>query len=120
MALNDVIISDVSSVFLEVDDFAEAMLRFVGGDPANSQQFIGIAGDDVAVPENEQGRGYTHSRTVEFASTATLNPTDALKVGSLVYQVQSVSDPVHGMQTARVVRYEPETKGAKYVRRGGL
>lgn len=120
MTFRDLITSDVTTVFLDVDDFAEAMLRFVGGDPANGKSFVGVAGDDVAVPDSDHGRGYTHSRTVEFAATATLSPTDALKIGSLVYQVESITDPVHGMQSAKLVRYEPETKGAKYVRRGGL
>ena len=110
----------VSTVFMNTDHFAEVCRRLVNSDEANLQNITGIAGDDTVATDDQKGRGYTHQRPFEFADAATLNPTDAVKVGDLVYQIDMISDPVHGMRTATLVRYEPEAKGGKYVRRGGL
>lgn len=120
MTLRDQMIADVSTVFLDEDGFAESCKRYIGGDAGNVQAITGIPGDDRAATEDMAGRGYTHVRTFDFAETSKLEEKDSLLIGSLRYEVVHVTDPDLGMRTATLGRYQPETKGAKYVRRGGL
>lgn len=120
MSLNELIASDVDDVFLQVDDFAAVLKRFVGGDEGNLVVITGIPGDDMSATDDQRGRGYTHSRTLDFADGTTLAENDAIKIGSLRYEVEAISDPVHGMRTARLVRYQPEVKGGRVFRNGDL
>lgn len=120
MSLKTLIISDVSDVFLQIDDFAETCQRFVGGDEGNIRTIVGIPGDDMAATDDVRGRGYTHSRTFDIAETSTLTEADAIRIGSLRYEVVHVSDPSQGMKTARLARTQQEVKGGRVFRTGDI
>ena len=118
MSLKDLMISDVADVFMQTDDFASSVSRLVGGDEGNIRLITGIVGEDTAAPDDQRGRGYSHFRMFDFAATATLTELDAIKIGDLRYGVESITDPVDGMRTAKLTRYQPETKGGKHLRAG--
>lgn len=120
MTLSSLLVSDVSGVFLQVNDFAGVHQRLVGGDEANVESITGILGDDMAIEDDSRGRGYTHKRTFDFAESSTLLPTDAIKISGTRYEIDSITDPAHGMRTANLVRYQPEQKGGKPIRQGGV
>lgn len=108
----------VATVFMNTDHFADSVLRLIGGDVSNIKSIIGIAGDDTAAADDQRGRGYSHYRMFDFAETTVLEERDAVKIGELQYGVESITDPVLGMRTAKLVRYQPETKGGKHLRSG--
>jgi hypothetical protein len=120
MSLRNLIISDVADVFLQVDDFAEACQRFVGGDAGNIRTIIGIPGDDMTATDDVRGRGYTHTRTFDIAETSTLTEADAVQIGAFRYEVVHVSDPMQGMKTAKLARTQQEVKGGRVFRTGDL
>lgn len=120
MSLNQLINEHVSSVFMNTDHFAESCKRYVGGDPGNVKLITGVPGDDRAATDDMAGRGYTHVRTFDFAEASVLEEKDSLVIGSIRYEVVHITDPDLGMRTAMLGRYQPETKGGKYIRRGGL
>jgi len=120
MSLKTQIISDVADVFLQVDHFAETCQRFVGGDAGDIRTIIGIPGDDMTATDDVRGRGYTHSRTFDFAETSTLTEADAIRIGSVRYEVVHVSDPMQGMKTAKLARTQQEVKGGRVFRTGDL
>ena len=110
----------VSTVFMNTDHFAESCKRYILGDPGNIKVITGIPGDDRSATEDMVGRGYTHVRTFDFAETATLEEKDSVIVGELRYEVVHITDPDLGMRTATLGRYQPETKGGKYIRKGSF
>lgn len=120
MSLNQLISEHVSAVFLNTDHFAETCKRLVGGDDGHIVSIIGIPGDDMAATDDVRGRGYTHSRTFDIAETSTLTEQDAIRIGSLRYEVVHVSDPSQGMKTAKLARTQQEVKGGRIFRTGDL
>ena len=120
MSLHDLIISDVADVFMQTDDFAETHQRLIGGDEGNIRSIVGIPGDDMAATEDLRGRGYTHSRTFDIAEGTALFEKDAIKIGSLRYEVDAITDPVLGMRTAKLVRFQQEVKGGRVFRNGDI
>ena len=120
MSLNQLMREHVSTVFMNTDHCAETCQRFVGGDEGNIRTIVGIPGDDMAATDDVRGRGYTHSRTFDIAETSTLTEQDAIRIGSLRYEVVHVSDPSQGMKTAQLARTQQEVKGGRIFRTGDL
>lgn len=120
MSLSQLMNEHVSTVFMNTDHFAETCQRFVGGDEGNIRTIVGIPGDDMAATDDVRGRGYTHSRTFDIAETSTLTEQDAIRIGSLRYEVVHVSDPSQGMKTAKLARTQQEVKGGRIFRTGDL
>lgn len=120
MSLKRLIEEQVTSVFLNTDHFAQNCQRLVAGDDGNVRSIVGVPGDDMAATDDLRGRGYTHMRTFDFAETSTLVEKDAVKIGSLRYEVDVVSDPVLGMRTAKLVRTQQEVKGGRVFRNGDI
>lgn len=120
MSLKTLITSDVSDVFLQIDDFAETCQRFVGGDEGNIRAIVGIPGDDMVATDDVRGRGYTHSRTFDIAEGTALSEKDAVKIGTIRYEVVRVTDPVLGMRTAHLARTQQEVRGGKVFRTGDI
>ena len=120
MSLSQLIEEHVSTVFLNRDHFAITASRLIEGDAANSRAIVGVAGDDMAASNEHRGKGYTHTRTFEFSEDSRLEEIDAIKIGTLRYEIASITDPVSGMKTANLVRYQPEVKGGKLFRKGDL
>lgn len=113
-------VEHVASVFLNTDHFAETCHRLVSGDEGDVRTITGIPGDDMAMEDDARGRGYTHRRSFDFAESSTLLPTDAIKISGTRYEIDSITDAVLGMRTANLVRYQPEQKGGKPIRQGGV
>lgn len=120
MSLHDLIISDVADVFMQTTDFAETHKRLIGGDEGNVRSITGIPGDDMAATEDVRGRGYTHVRTFDIAEGTALLEGDAIRIGTLRYEVGPISDPVLGMRTAKLMRTQQEVKGGRVFRNGDL
>lgn len=120
MTLKATIEAHVSSVFMNTDHFALSCPRYVAGDPGNIKLITGVPGDDRPATSDMFGRGYTHMRTFDFAKTSVLEEKDSVVVGELRYEVVHITDPDLGMRTATLGRYQPETKGGKYVRKGSF
>lgn len=120
MSLSQLIEEHVSTVFLREDHFAAPAIRYIGGDDANATAITGVAGDDMAATSIQRGKGYTHTRTFDFSEDSRLTESDGLKIGSLRYEVESITDPVGGMRTANLVRYQPEVKAGKLFRNGDI
>lgn len=120
MSLNLLMREHVLTVFLNTDHFAETHKRLVGGDEGDIRSIVGIPGDDMAATEDARGRGYTHVRTFDIAEGTALFEGDAIKIGSLRYEVGPISDPVLGMRTAKLMRTQQEVKGGKVFRNGDI
>ena len=121
MSLKDLIVSDVSDVFMQTEDgFAESVYRLVGGDDGNIKIIVGIPGDDMPAIDDGRGRGYTHTRSFDFVESIPLQEKDAIRIGSLRYEVEHVSDPVLGMKTAKLTRTQQDVKGGRVFRTGDI
>lgn len=120
MPLNQLIEEHASTVFLNQDHFAASVSRLIGGDAANARSIVGVTGDDIAASNEQRGKGYTHTRTFDFSEDSRLEESDALKIGRLRYEIDSITDPVGGMRTANLVRYQPDVKGGKLFRNGDI
>jgi hypothetical protein len=110
----------VSTVFMNTEHFAETHQRLIGGDEGNIRSIVGIPGDDMVATDDVRGRGYTHSRTFDIAEGTALSEKDAIKIGSIRYEVVKVGDPVLGMKTAHLGRTMQEVKGGKVFRNGDI
>jgi hypothetical protein len=113
-------LSDVADVFLQTDDFATQIIRYVGGDEGNIKTFVGIVTLHPAMTNDGRGRGYDHTADVVFAEATELLPGDAIKHDGNRYEVKAVTEAEHGMKSATVTRYQAEVKGAKVLRNGDL
>lgn len=120
MTLKATIKAHVSSVFMNTDHFAESCPRYIAGDPGNIKLITGVPGDDRPATSDMVGHGYTHMRTFEFAETSVLEEKDSVIVGGIRYEVVHITDPDLGARTATLGRYQPETKGGKYIRKGSF
>ena len=114
MTLASQILTDVSEVFLNTDDFAEPVYRLEGGD-VGSQTTIAAAVVRLKDPEivESKGRGTIIKADVLLPEAQIILFGDALLIGGLRYEVVHVSDPQHGMKTASVTRYSGQTVGVK-------
>jgi len=120
VSLSQLIEEHVSAVFLNRDHFAVTASRLIEGDAANVRAIAGVAGDDMAASNEQRGKGYTHTRTFDISEDSRLEESDAIKIGTLRYEIDSITDPVGGMRTANLVRYQPEVKGGKLFRNGDI
>lgn len=114
MSLQDLIEEHATSVFLNVDHFAEVVYRLEGGD-VGSQTTIAAAIVTLKEPEivESKGRGTIIKADVLLPQAQTILFGDALLIGGLRYEVVHVSDPQHGTKTAYVTRYSGQTVGVK-------
>lgn len=120
MTLASQILSDVSEVFLDLEDFAETVQRYVGGDLGNVQQMTAVVTLDPVTVDDGRGRAYLHRANMVVASSVVINAGDAVKVGENRYEVERVGDSKHGMKTAFLTRYQQEVKGGRVFRNGDL
>ena len=120
MSLANQILSDVDDVFLNLDDFAETIIRYIGGDVGNISSFTGIVTVEQTQVNDGRGRGFDHMASLVLSSDVTIAVGDAIKHGDERYEVKTVGDPEHGMRTCHLVRYQPEVKGGKIFRNGDL
>ena len=113
-------ISDVSDVFLQEDDFADVCRRFKIGDQTDGENFTGIVTVMPADPTDAYGKGKIQRATLVCADSIRFKEKNAVRHNGIRYEVDGVSDPEHGMQTISLVYYKGEERGAKQLRTGDL
>ncbi len=116
MTLAAQIIADVDDVFLQEDDFAQTILRYVGGDSGNIRQIVGVVTIHAAQVDDMRGRGYIHKGEIFVNEETVIMPKEAVLYGEKRYEVESVTDAMHGMKTVHIVRYESEHAGRQPVK----
>lgn len=118
MNLSDLIATDVTGVFLQVDDFAETIIRYAAGDRSKASSITGLVTwktDDV--DNDNRGRGTDRRGEVMFSESVTVTLTDQLKINGKTYQVETVG-PVHdGAFMVGIVNRDQTTVGAKPLRK---
>ena len=120
MTLASQILADVDDVFLQLDDFASQVIRYVGGDSGNSKAITGVVTLGGVSTNDGRGRGYDHDATMLLNSDVAITVGDAIKHGDDRYEVKHVGDPQYGMRTVTLRRYQPEVKGGKLFRTGDI
>jgi hypothetical protein len=120
MSLNDLMISDVADVFMQTEDFAEQIIRYVGGDVGHIKHITGIVTWYPTVPEMNGGRATRRRGEVMLSSDVEISVTDALKIGEDRAEVEAVGPSQDGAQVVYVVQQIPQTKGAAPLRTGGF
>lgn len=119
MSLNQLIDEHVSLVFMNTEDFASDLVRYVCGDSANTQQIVGIVTVHTPVVDDMRGRGYIHRADVVLDESVVVTESDGILYGGFRFEVESIGIAEHGLKTMFIVRYQPESKGAKPIRSGG-
>jgi hypothetical protein len=120
MSLSDMIATDVSDVFLRTDDFAATVHRYKNGERINGGDFTGIVTITQAEPTDQFGKGKLQHATLVCASTVELKKGDALRHDGIRYEVESITDPEHGMVTVQMIRDQGELRGGKELKNGDL
>ena len=120
MSLHDLMISDVSDVFIQTDDFADVCRRYKNGERTDGANFNGIITPLDADPTDAYGKGKIQRATLVCSESIKFKEKDAISHNGFRYEVDGVSDPEHGMQTISLVRYVGEERGARQLRTGDL
>jgi hypothetical protein len=120
MSLNRLIEEHVETVFLRTDHFADTVHRYKNGERINGGDFTGIVTITQAEPTDQFGKGQLQHATLVCASTVELKVGDALRHDGIRYEVESITDPEHGMVTVQMIRYQGELRGGKELRNGDL
>lgn len=113
MSLNDLMASDVADVFLQVDDFAEVILRYAGGERDRFEQVTGIVTWSPTVVTDTRGRGYTRRCELFLNDSVTVAASDAFKIGQRRCEVEAIDEAQDGARVVHLVHYESETKGLR-------
>lgn len=113
MTLRTVIASDVDDVFLQVDDFAETVLRYAGGDRSKATSLTAIVTWHPTDKTEARGHGYVRKADMLVNDSVTITPADAFKVGQLRMEVESVDPPDDGAIMVHLIQYEADAKGVR-------
>lgn len=120
MTLAAQMVEDVSTVFMNTDDFASTVIRYANGDAENAQSITAII-TLLPVQENEdRGRGFLLRATMDLSEDVILTISDSIKYDGNRYEIVSIGDAEHGMRTCQIIRYVAEVKGGKLYRNGDL
>ena len=120
MSLRDLIASDVTDVFLDLDDFAVQVRRYVNGNESEQQILTGIVTWFPTEPAEERGRGTRRRGEIILSSSATVTVHDAFRIGADLAQVEAVSQKQDGAVVVSITQTIPEMRGGKTLRTGDL
>lgn len=120
MTLAAQILTDVDDVFLQTDDFAKTITRYVGGDEANTLQITGIVVVQSVSIQDSRGRGFVQAAEMHLSSDTTIHEGDGIKYENERYEVKTIGATEHGMRLVSLVKYKPEVKGGKLFRNGDI
>lgn len=120
MTLRDLIASDVDDIFLDVDDFAETLIRYAGGREGKASTFVGVFSNGMAAVDEDKGYGIRYDASIFVSSTTDVVANDTVRRGEVWWEVDRVSQPEDGGQTIYLTRYEPIRRGVKNLRNGDL
>jgi hypothetical protein len=113
MSLHDLIVSDVSDVFLVTDDFAEVVTRYAKGDRDVRSSVTGVVTYQPTDMLTTRGKGYRRTATLAISSDVVVDAADAFLLGSDRYEVVAIDAPQDGMRTVHLQQYEGEAKGLR-------
>jgi hypothetical protein len=112
--LHDLIIDDVDDVFLQTDDFAEAVIRYPLGNPAAAEQITGIfiedrepgsneVDGDGVVPEGPRGERIRNSGKLYVKADTPVDDRDRYFINSVVWSVKRSVSTDEGMRELLLV-----------------
>lgn len=109
--LAEQIVADVSTVFLNADEFAESVTRHVAGvaDAGTDVAATGIFIEDAADRSYETGDKITRTATLQIAETVSITDRDAWTIRSQRWETQKGEYGPRvdgGMRTIRLERVE--------------
>jgi hypothetical protein len=113
MSLNDLMASDVADVFLQVDDFAETVIRYAGGAIDRKSEITAIVTWQPSQVSDSRGKGYVRKCEMLVDDSVTITPADSFKIGSARCEVIAIDTPQYGAKTVHLQQYESEAKGIR-------
>lgn len=113
MSLNDMIASDVDDVFLDVDDFAETVIRYAGGAVDRRTEITAIVTWMPSDVSETRGKGYLRKCQMLVNDSVTITPADAFKIGDARCEVTSIDNAQDGSRMVYLQQYESEAKGIR-------
>lgn len=113
MSIKSQIQSDVDTVFLSTSDFAEQIIRYVGGDDGQVQRLTGVVTLEVPEKSDDTGRSYMQSGSVMVADSVTITTQDALQIRGERFEVKAVGIADFGAVELTVTRRIADIKGRK-------
>lgn len=113
MNLRNLISSDASSVFLNTDDFAESVTRYIDGQPGVQEAVVAVVIHGDVDVELAQGRGRTASVTLQMAESQSVSETDAFMVDGKRFEVIKVGQPNEGMRVVYCHEYRGDRREAR-------
>ena len=120
MTLAAQMIADVSTVFMNTDDFASTVIRYIGGSESNTRAITAIVTLSPVQENDDRGRGYMHRATMDLSEDVILSAADGIKYDGSRYEIEGIGAAEHGMRSVSLIRYQAEAKGAKPLRNGDL
>ena len=120
MSLKTLIEEHVTSVFLNTDHFAEQIVRYTGGIEAQASTITGIVTwKDDERSDSDRGRATVRRGEVMFSSGITVDMSDALKIGGVRCEIETVGPVQDGAFIVGIIRREAQTRGAAIQRNNG-
>lgn len=116
MTLSSGIAADISDVFMQVDDFAETVVRQVSGNPASTESQTAVVLFDDSMIDRNRGKGQLTDGSLEIAESATVTKDDSYLIEDVRYEVVLVHPAVHGMKKVDLRRYAAERSEARSTR----
>ena len=120
MTLAALMVTDVSDVFMNTEDFASSVIRYIGGSESNTRSITAIVTLSPVQENDDRGRGYIHRATMDLSEDVILTASDAIKYDGNRYEIEGIGAAEHGIRTVTLIRYQAEAKGAKPLRNGDL
>ena len=96
MTLAALMVTDVSDVFMNTEDFASTVIRYIGGSESNSRSITAIVTLSPVQENDDRGRGYIHRATMDLSEDVILTASDAIKYDgnrTRMYQEEGTRTP---------------------------
>ena len=120
VSLSDLISADVTNVIFNTSDFAESVVREVGGDPDVDQAVsTAIVYKADVETTNEMGKAVVAEWRMDLPGTVEVEQDDIYVIGSERFRVSDVDDVENGVIHCRLVRLNDkwtEAKGVRFLR----
>lgn len=113
MSLRNLINSDASSVFLNTDDFAESVTRYIDGHTGVQESVAAVVIHGDVEVELSQGRGRTASVTLQINESQSVSESDAFLIDSKRFEVIKVGQANEGMRVVYCHEYRGDRREAR-------
>jgi hypothetical protein len=111
--LNDVIVQDVSDVFMSTEDFAGTVVHLAGGDTNTRTQVTAVVALRDAMLEKGRGRGVRTMGDIVLPATVSVHPDDAFEINGLRFEVVAVTPAEGGASAVTISRYATQHRGGR-------